>query len=441
MEMEMGMEVDHEQNPQSEQNQTEIQGQAQVEAQSEEKMHSEVHSETGPMDGNQGNHENHGNDGNHGIEDTADHSMESMEKMANHDQAQQDQPVDRVQETEDTVMADHTQNEPVVHSETVQSAVSEPAEPSQAFQAMESGSGGQEVAEQQMAEPMDTDDAEMAEVSGDQMAESGNASHQSTGSELVDKEEMEMDHPQQAAPSNVDPEPEATTNTTTTTTMTTKPQTTSTLQHSSVAAELMECGRLLIEFMKRPETEPFNEPVDWKGLNLPDYPLIIRHQMDLGTVQSKLEGGKYGSADKFAEDIRLVFKNAMTYNTPGSGIYVVAENLFKQFERRFARITKMAPYKRRKNNNVERVGGEPSSYEERQQFTNLVQQLTPPELGGVVELIDKKSPQALNDHNDNEDELDIEVYNIDGQTLKELIQFIEKTISKRGSRKKKRGCY
>ena len=189
--------------------------------------------------------------------------------------------------------------------------------------------------------------------------------------------------------------------------------------------------------MKRPETEPFNEPVDWKGLNLPDYPLIIRQQMDLGTVQEKLEAGKYSVADKFAEDIRLVFKNAMTYNTPGSGIYVVAENLFKQFERRFARITKRAPYKRRKNNNVERVGGEQSTFEQRNLFTTLIQQLSPPELGGVVELIDKKSPQALNDYNGNEDELDIEVYNIDGETLKELIAFIEKTITKRTKRKKR----
>lgn len=25
--------------------------------------------------------------------------------------------------------------------------------------------------------------------------------------------------------------------------------------------------------------------VDWKGLNLPDYPEIIKHPMDLGTIQ------------------------------------------------------------------------------------------------------------------------------------------------------------
>jgi len=268
----------------------------------------------------------------------------------------------------------------------------------------------------------------VVETGNNQISESNLINHQSKLQQEVTTQQREA---------------EATTSVTTTTTnnqekmMSVKSDKSSNPQQSTVLPELVECGKLLREFMKRPETEPFNEPVDWKGLNLPDYPLIIRNQMDLGTVHKRLEVGKYATADKFAEDIRLVFKNAMTYNTPGSGIYVVAENLFKQFERRFARITKIAPYKRRKNNNVERVNGESSTFEQRQKFTTMIQQLTPPELGGVVELIDKKSPQALMDANGNEEELDIEVYNIDAETLKELIAFIEKTIQKRSKKKKK----
>ncbi len=36
--------------------------------------------------------------------------------------------------------------------------------------------------------------------------------------------------------------------------------------------ELVQSPSLFTEFMKRPETEPFNEPVDRNGLNLPDSP-------------------------------------------------------------------------------------------------------------------------------------------------------------------------
>merc|ERR1712154_750703 len=100
----------------------------------------------------------------------------------------------------------------------------------------------------------------------------------------------------------------------------------------------------------------------------PDYPLIITKPMDLGTVSTKLECNQYSSADQFAVDIRLVFKNAKNYNTPGSGIYVVAENLHKQFERRFARITRNVSHKM-KNRPT-------STFKERQQFTTLIQSLT-----------------------------------------------------------------
>jgi hypothetical protein len=33
------------------------------------------------------------------------------------------------------------------------------------------------------------------------------------------------------------------------------------------------------------KAEAFNEPVDWKALNLPSYPQIIKNPMDLGTVK------------------------------------------------------------------------------------------------------------------------------------------------------------
>jgi len=45
------------------------------------------------------------------------------------------------------------------------------------------------------------------------------------------------------------------------------------------------CETVLQELMDKPESEPFNVPVDWKGLGLPDYPKIIKKPMDLGTIK------------------------------------------------------------------------------------------------------------------------------------------------------------
>jgi len=208
--------------------------------------------------------------------------------------------------------------------------------------------------------------------------------------------------------------------------------------------ELIECRHLLSEFMRRPETEPFNEPVDWKGLNLPDYPLIITKPMDLGTVLNKITNNKYSSADQFAYDIRLVFKNAKTYNTPGSGIYVVAENLHKQFERRFARITKNSITSKKRKTMDKIKNQQQSTFKDRIKFTNLIQELQPQELGQIVEIIDRKSPMALNDggrtnnNKNDDDELEIEVYHIDATTLKQLITHCEKIIKNRNKRTRKK---
>ena len=53
-----------------------------------------------------------------------------------------------------------------------------------------------------------------------------------------------------------------------------------------------------------------------------------------------MDEGKYLTPEKFATDVRLVWKNAMTYNRPDSEIYITADKLSKLFERKFAKIKK-----------------------------------------------------------------------------------------------------
>jgi len=56
--------------------------------------------------------------------------------------------------------------------------------------------------------------------------------------------------------------------------------------------------------------------------------------MDLGTVRKNLK--KYNSAKEFAVDVRLVFKNCITYNQPGSDIVIMATTLSDIFEKQYA---------------------------------------------------------------------------------------------------------
>ena len=48
---------------------------------------------------------------------------------------------------------------------------------------------------------------------------------------------------------------------------------------------------------QRPDAEPFSVPVDWKALELPDYPEIVKNPMDLGTIEVRAIGGVGGRSN------------------------------------------------------------------------------------------------------------------------------------------------
>eukprot|EP00483_Globobulimina_turgida_P002564 UN02568 len=200
---------------------------------------------------------------------------------------------------------------------------------------------------------------------------------------------------------------------------------------NKISDELQQCLSLLQELTQHEDAEAFLVAVDWETLKLPDYPVIIKKPMDLGTIKSNIWSDKYDDAYDFAEDIRLVWKNAKLYNTPGSPIYINAESLSQLFERKFPRIKKKFSAKSK----YQKKALEESSQEDRMKFTKLIKQITSDQLGQVVEIIDKKSPQALND-SEGEEDLEIEVYYIDNDTLQELILFCEKCIKKTNKSKK-----
>jgi hypothetical protein len=86
---------------------------------------------------------------------------------------------------------------------------------------------------------------------------------------------------------------------------------------------------------------PFNTPVDTTQKGLEDYPQIVKHPMDLGTIKKTIDSGGYegtGGYEKFAEDIRLVWDNAVLYNGEESEVGRAALALSDVFEQDYDRF-------------------------------------------------------------------------------------------------------
>lgn len=181
---------------------------------------------------------------------------------------------------------------------------------------------------------------------------------------------------------------------------------------------MKQCQVILKQIQQKPDSAPFLEPVDWEQYGLTDYPEVITCPMDLGTVEKKLSEGKYSNPGAFATDVRLIWKNAMTYNRSDSGIFDIASKLAKQFEKKFQKVRK-AGNKRRK--------AEPEvSRNDRINFSNQVHSLSDDQIGNLVVIIQKNCPDALNE--EDEHELEIEINTIDGQTFTKIMDYVNQCI-------------
>ena len=99
--------------------------------------------------------------------------------------------------------------------------------------------------------------------------------------------------------------------------------------------------KVIASLFARPESYAFREPVDWKGLNLLDYPDIVKHPRDLGTIRKRLENGAYANLEDVAADVRLVWSNCMLYNRDGSEYYHLADTFAKSFEEAYTALRKL----------------------------------------------------------------------------------------------------
>jgi len=76
----------------------------------------------------------------------------------------------------------------------------------------------------------------------------------------------------------------------------------------------------------------FKDPVDPVELGIPDYFDVIKEPMDLGKVKERLESEYYTTIESAAQDVKLVFENAIKYNGESSEVGCMAVQLMEIFD-------------------------------------------------------------------------------------------------------------
>lgn len=193
--------------------------------------------------------------------------------------------------------------------------------------------------------------------------------------------------------------------------------------------------KLVSQIYSKADAEPFRDPVDWKALGLFDYPQIVKKPMDLGHVKSKLEGGKYHDINEAADDIRLIWDNCKAYNADGSDFYLLAKNMSKKFEDKFAKLEKELKTSASTGAAKSKGAAEPT-LEEKRTFAKNLYKVTKEDLGKLIVEIDTKCPSALT-KNIAEDEVEINVDIITPAVFHHVAEFIRKAASANDGKKKK----
>ena len=180
--------------------------------------------------------------------------------------------------------------------------------------------------------------------------------------------------------------------------------------------EIKKLEKIFETMEKDSQAYEFLQPVDYIALNILDYPKVISHPMDLGTVKKNLLNGEYKIFQDIMSDISLIWKNCRTYNLPGS------EN--KQFKN----------YQNKGTNKNKNENNTLTLAEKTKLIENIREQ--PNEgLTQIVKIILKECPKGIEDIDS--EKLQIKVDLLDKKTYDLINQFLEKNNSPANNEKSK----
>ena len=167
----------------------------------------------------------------------------------------------------------------------------------------------------------------------------------------------------------------------------------------------------------------FLEPVDYVGLQLTDYPNIIKHPMDLGTCKENLLNRKYKIFQELMDDLNLIWENCRTYNLPKSDIVKCANNCDKKMRLLIDKKFKNVKHK------VETPKPEQLlSTDDKTNLINRIKQQNNEDLTQIVKIILRTCPDGIEDIDN--DKLQIKVDFLKYKDLDLINDYLSKTNTK-----------
>ncbi|RMD41277.1 hypothetical protein DV735_g3850, partial [Chaetothyriales sp. CBS 134920] len=96
-------------------------------------------------------------------------------------------------------------------------------------------------------------------------------------------------------------------------------------------ARLAQMKKIISNLKKSNASAAFRLPVDPVALNIPTYPDIIKHPMDLGTIDQKLKQNLYTCLSDFISDFELIISNCVTFNGKDHAVTQAAYKMQNSF--------------------------------------------------------------------------------------------------------------
>ena len=186
--------------------------------------------------------------------------------------------------------------------------------------------------------------------------------------------------------------------------------------------EIKKLEKIFDTMEKDSQAYEFLAPVDYIALNILDYPKIITHPMDLGTVKKNLHDNVYPTFKEFLDDINLIWTNCRTYNQSGSDIVKMANHCEKIFNKNLERL-----FKNYKSKKISRGEGEKLINDDKVKFAEIIRTQNNETLQQIVKLLLKEAPKAIDDR---DNKFQIKLGSIDYRVYDLVIKLIENYMNK-----------
>lgn len=104
------------------------------------------------------------------------------------------------------------------------------------------------------------------------------------------------------------------------------------------AAQKKHMIRVIQNTKRSVDARPFAAPVDIVALNIPNYPDLVKHPMDLKTMEEKLKSDQYNSVEAVKADVDQIVQNTVIFNGADHDITKKGYAMAKTFQRGMANL-------------------------------------------------------------------------------------------------------